>query len=66
MCVMPIEQFVKNTIDCIHWANLTKCALTNYDVIQVKFLLRQSIAASLTSTASLEMVRWEAEGNGET
>ena len=42
------------------------CALTSYDVIQVRFLLRQSIAGSLTSTASPEKVGWEAEGKGET
>jgi hypothetical protein len=43
-----------------------KCALTNCDVIQVRFLLWQSISASLTSTASPEKVVWEAEGKGET
>ena len=32
--------------------------------MQVKFLLRQSIVVSLTSTALSERTGWEAEGNG--
>ena len=40
------------------------CALTSYDAIQVRFLIRQSIAVSFTSTALPERVMWEAEGNG--
>ncbi len=30
MCVMPIEQFVKNAINCIHWANLTSLVFSTF------------------------------------
>ena len=43
---------------------MNQCALANPYAMLVKFQLRQLIAVSLTSTASLEKVGWEAEGNG--
>ena len=41
------------------------CALSNYDTMQVKFLLQQSIAVSFTLTASSERMDHPAKGNGE-
>jgi len=41
-----------------------KCALSNCNAMQVKFLLRQSIVVSFTLTASLETAGWEARENG--
>ena len=38
------------------------CALTKSDVMQVRFLLWQSIAISLTLTAMSERTWWEAKG----
>jgi len=40
------------------------CALTKSDVMQVGFLLWQSIAISLTLTAMSERTWWEAKGKG--
>ncbi len=40
------------------------CALTKSDVMQVGFLLWQSIAISLTLTAMSERMWWEAKGHG--